>query len=121
MATVDARSRDRLRFLENTITRRKEGEIDDLFTVLDELEKAIRGELGKGFITQQLSLPGLDLSELNQMRVDISALEARLERIPEERKHEKETIEKRYANPVDRTFPVAVVFLVPQSLIERGE
>jgi hypothetical protein len=43
-----------------------------------------------------------------------------LARIPEEREEEKAAIEKHYANPGDRTFPVAVVFLVPQSQARRG-
>ncbi len=54
------------------------------------------------------------------MKKDVQALEARLARIPEERDKEKSAIEKHYANPVDRTFPVAVVFLVPESFVGYG-
>jgi hypothetical protein len=42
-------------------------------------------------------------------------LEARLARIPAERIQEVKAIEIRYAKLDDRTFPVAVVFLVPKS------
>jgi hypothetical protein len=54
------------------------------------------------------------------VKKDVQALEARLARIPEERDKEKSAIEKHYANPVDRTFPVAVVFLVPESFVGYG-
>jgi hypothetical protein len=115
MAAVEARSRDRLKFLENTLDRRMKSEIADVRTVLDELEASIRKELKSDRQGGQLYLPGFSPAEMAQVKKDVHALEARLARIPEEREEEKAAIEKHYANPVDRTFPVAVVFLVPQS------
>jgi len=120
MAAVEARSRDRLKFLENTLDRRMKSEIADVRTVLDELEASIRKELKSDRQGGQLYLPGFSPEEMAQVKKDVHALEARLARIPEERKEEKTAIEKHYANPVDRTFPVAVVFLVPQSQARRG-
>ena len=49
------------------------------------------------------------------MRRDHDALRARLARIPEEREHEITAINHRYADYAARTFPVAVIFLVPES------
>lgn len=115
MSAVEMRSRDRLKFLENTLDRRKKSEIDDVQTVLNELEKSIRKELKLERQDGQLFLFGFSPEERAQVKKDVNALEARLARIPEEREEEKAAIEKHYANPVDRTFPVAVVFLVPQS------
>jgi superfamily II DNA or RNA helicase len=115
MAAVEARSRDRLKFLKNTLDRRMKSEIADVQTVLDELEASIRKELKSDRQGGQLYLPGFSPEEMAQVKKDVHALEARLARIPEEREEEKAAIEKHYANPVDRTFPVAVVFLVPQS------
>jgi hypothetical protein len=120
MAAVEARSRDRLKFLENTLDRRMKSEIADVRTVLDELEASIRKELKSDRQGGQLYLPGFSPEEMAQVKKDIHALEARLARIPEEREEEKAAIEKHYANPVDRTFPVAVVFLVPQSQARRS-
>jgi SNF2 family DNA or RNA helicase len=117
-ASVDARSRDRLGFLESTLSRRKESEISDLTNILDELEKTIRTELKEGAMPQQLELPGFEVEERNQIRKDIEALKMRLERIPEEKGLEKAAIEKRYAGLTDRTFPAAVIFLVPRSQLE---
>jgi len=113
MAAVEARSRDRLKFLENTLDRRMKSEIMDVQTVLDELESSIRKELEQNGQPIQLSL--FNEEELGQIKKDIQALETRLARIPDEREKEKTAIKKHYASPVDRTFPVAVVFLVPQS------
>lgn len=114
LKAVDARSKERLRFLTNTLQARKQQEIDDIGTVLDELEKAIRSELKKEQQPEQLSLFTED--ERTQLRRDIAALETRLARIPDERQMETQAIEARYAKFDDRTFPVAVIFVVPKSL-----
>ncbi len=113
-ATVEARSRDRLRFLENTLSRRKNSEIADLLSVLGELEKTICEELEPESRPQQLLLFELEDEERNQVRKDIEALKMRLERIPEEKELETAAIERRYAGLTERTFPVAVVFLLPE-------
>jgi len=113
LKAVDARSKERLRFLANTLQARKQQEIDDIGTVLDELEKAIQSELKKEQQPEQLSLFTED--ERTQLWRDITALEARLARIPDERRMETHAIEARYAKLDDRTFPVAVIFVVPES------
>ncbi len=110
---VDARSKERLRFLTNTLQARKQQEIDDIGTVLDELDNAIQSELKKEQQPEQLSLFTED--ERTQLRRDIAALEARLARIPDERRMETHAVEARYAKLDDRTFPVAVIFVVPES------
>ena len=114
LKTVDARSKERIRFLTNTLEIRKQQEIDDIGTVLDELEKAIQSELRKEQQPEQLSLFTED--ERMQLRRDIAALEVRLTRIPDERQMETHAIEARYAKLDDRTFPVAVIFVVPESV-----
>jgi hypothetical protein len=113
LEAVAARSKERLRYLTNTLQTRKRQEIDDIGTVLDELERAIQAELAKGGQPEQLSLFTED--ERMQLRRDIAALQARLARIPEERRMETEVVESRYAKLDDRTFPVAVIFVVPES------
>lgn len=114
LASVDARSKDRLRFLSNSIETRKGQESDDIRQVLDDLDKALRAELAADREPQQLSLFSED--ERTQLRRDNAALEARLARIPLEREQEVHAIENRYSNVRDHTFPVAVIFLVPESL-----
>ena len=119
MAAVEARSRDRLKFLESSLERRKKSEIADIQTVLDELESSIQKELNHDKEDGQLFLPGFSPEEMAQVKKDYQALEARLSRIPDEREKEEASIEKHYANPEDRTFPVAIIFLVPQSIAEK--
>lgn len=114
LGAVDARSKDRLRFLSNSIETRKERESDDIRQVLDDLDKALRAELVADREPQQLSLFSED--ERTQLRRDHAALEARLARIPLEREQEVCAIENRYSNVRDHTFPVAVILLVPESL-----
>lgn len=118
LQTVDARSKDRLKYLANTLQGRKQQEIENITAVLDELEKAIQTELKKEQQPEQLSLFSED--ERTQLRRDTDALEARLARIPTERVQEIRTIETRYADFVDRTFPVAVVFLISESTARGG-
>jgi hypothetical protein len=118
LQSVDARSKDRLKFLANTLQTRKQQEIDDIGAVLDELEKAIQVELKKDQQPEQLSLFTED--ERTQLRRDTAALEARLARIPAERIQEVQATETRYAKLNDRTFPVAVIFLVPESAVQGG-
>ena len=113
LQTVDARSKDRLKFLANTLQSRKQQEIKNITAVLDELEKVIQAELKKDQQPEQFSLFSED--ERTQLRRDTAALEARLARIPDERVQEARAIETRYADFVDRTFPVAVVFLIQES------
>ena len=118
MDTVLARSKDRLRNLANTIDTRRRQEIRDIQQVLDDLEASLTEELVKDSQPQQLSLFSED--ERLQLTRDISALEARLERIPAEKEAETRTIKARHANATDHTFPVAIIFVVPESMTERG-
>lgn len=110
-AAVEARSKDRLKFLENTLSRRKQADIDDITTVLTDLQEAITTELTNSKAVQ-LELWAED--ERQQLRKDLDALAARLKRIPEELKQEISSIEHRYIDYQHRTFPVAVVFIIPQ-------
>jgi len=118
LQSIDARSKDRLKFLTNTLQTRKQQEVADIGAVLDELEKSIQNELKKDQQPAQLSLFTED--ERTQLRRDTAALEARLARIPAERLQEAQAIETRYAKLNDRTFPVAVIFLVPESAVQGG-
>ncbi|MDW9650159.1 helicase [Sinorhizobium meliloti] len=114
LAAVEARSKDRLRFLANTIDARRRQEIEDILQVLDDLERALKVELATE--PQPLQLDLFSEDERTQLKRDRTALEARLARIPQEREQEVRAIEERHANAIDHTFPVAVVLLVPNSL-----
>jgi hypothetical protein len=117
LQAIDARSKDRLKALEGTLDGRKRKEIANIQLVLDELEKSIESELKKDTEPEQLSLFTED--ERTQLRRDSAALRARLARIPLERKMETEAIAHRYDSFADRTFPVAIIFLLPQSNVDK--
>lgn len=116
--SIDARSKDKLKSLTNTLHSRKQKEVADINAVLDELEKSIRTELNKDAEPEQFTLFSED--ERTQLRRNTAALEARLTRIPTERQQEADAIEARFAKLSDRTFPVAVIFLVPESAAQGG-
>ena len=81
--------------------------------MLDELARSIENELNKEEQPEQLKLFSED--ERTQLDRDNKALRARLERIPEEKEQEIKAIDNRYADFAERTFPVAVIFLVPET------
>jgi hypothetical protein len=87
--------------------------------VLEELERNIARELREENMPQQLLLPGFEEDERNQLRRDIEALRRRLERIPSEKEQEIGAIERRYEGIADRTFPVAVLFVVSRAMVEK--
>lgn len=118
LQAVEARSKDRLKHLANSLQGRKQKEVENITVVLDELEKAITTELKKSQQPEQLSFFTED--ERTQLRRDTAALRARLARIPNEREEEARAIETRYGNLVDRTFPIAIVFLVSNEVRNGG-
>jgi hypothetical protein len=107
---IRARSKDRIEFLTNTLERRRKAEIEDVSSVLDEMEKVLRKETSNVAVP----LPWAE-EEKSQFIKDVDYLRARLERIPEERKLEIQAIEDRYLGLLPREFPVAIFFFVPKS------
>jgi len=115
--SIDARSKDRIKSLTSSLNIRKENEKKDIVALLDELQKNIFDELAEKK-EDQLELELWADEERTQLRRDKYSLEARLARIPQEKEKEIELINRRYSNLSDRTFPVAVVFLLPSSFME---
>ena len=116
--TYEARSKERRDALLATLGHRKDSEIRDVNQILDELERMIRKELGieddkPRYVQMTLNFSDLEKEELKR---DLSALRARLEQIPSEREKEVASIEKHYSDAKALTFPVAVVFLVPENV-----
>lgn len=118
MQTADARSRERLRNLENTLEGRKRQEIENIVTILDDLERAIVRELGTEKEPEQLSLFSED--ERLQVRRDHEALQARLTRIPDEKREEEAAIRQRFGEYRSRTFPVAAFLIVPTAMMAHA-
>lgn len=116
--SAEARSKDRLTFLSNAIETRKIREIEDMTKTLDELKNHLEEELKKAMAPYQPSL--FEEDEYTQLRRDRRAVEARLHQIPDELAKEVSIIEKRYSQLNALTFPVALIFLIPESVIQRA-
>ena len=82
LATTDARSDDRLKFLKNTLDRRKLGDIADITGLLDDLERALNREIEDSSRLKQAELGLWPENERMQLRRDVDALRARLRSHP---------------------------------------
>lgn len=113
----EARSRERLESLMSTLTHRKDSEVKDINTLLDELEQNIRKELDVENDHERYQQMTFEFAEedIQELKRDFAALRARLEQIPEERAKEIELVERHYSNPRSLTFPAAVLFLIPET------
>jgi superfamily II DNA or RNA helicase len=113
LAAADTRSTDRMRNLQNTLARRCEQEMQDITDVLEQLASSIRQRLHDPQYTFAWTA-----EEQEQLRRNTDSLSIRLSSIPEEIQKERALVGNRYTNPVARTFPVAVMFLVPESMTQ---
>ena len=102
-----------MKFLKNTLERRKLGDVTDIAGLLDELARALKLEIEASSRMVQTELGFWPENERMQLRRDVDALRARLARIPDEREQEIASIERRYSDLAHRTFPVAVTFILP--------
>ena len=114
MSALEARGRDRTESIQKQLNDRSEDEIRKITAVIQELENAIRRELTSE-PNPQLSL--FTDAEREQHKRDRDALAARVAELPSELEREIATIRRRYSNPTQRIFPVAVTFLVPEGLV----
>jgi len=108
---MEARMKDRIESMQKLLEERKQKEIQDTRAVLNELKTMIEHELADPDY-QQLEL--WSSGEREQYNRNVQALRLRLKQIPDELEKEIESVNKRYADPQPRLFPVAVTFLVPE-------
>lgn len=108
--------KDRTETLQNRLDERATREIGAMRAVLGELQTSIRSQLHE--VTPQLEL--FSTPEKEQFERDRSALERRLDELPEEMKLEEKIILARYAEPNPRLFPVSVTYLIPEVLARQG-
>lgn len=115
MRAVEARSGERMRYLENTLRRRRNKEIDDITKILNELKSSIEREIHDSDSKKAKQLALWTTDEKQQLERNIERLQARVFEIPTEIENERQIIAERYAGPIARTFPVAIEFLFPES------
>lgn len=112
LRALEARMRDRTDTLQSRLDERADREVSAMRSILGDLRVSIHAEISE--INPQLEL--FSIPEEEQFERDRGALERRLSELPEEMAREEQLIRSRYANPSPRLFPVAVTYLVPQSL-----
>jgi hypothetical protein len=110
LRSLEARSDDRTKTLQNRLDDRAEREIRSMRAVLGELSASIKAQLSA--IDPQLEL--FSIPEKEQFERDRGALERRLAELPQEMELEAQIIRARYAKPSPRLFPVSVTYLVPE-------
>ncbi|MBA2394621.1 MAG: DEAD/DEAH box helicase [Ktedonobacteraceae bacterium] len=113
---LEARMRERSSTLQRTLTERANKEQQDIRAILTELQQSILQELHQPDGPIQLTLAGFSSDERSQFERNKSALQVRVQQIDSEIVGETTRIQRRFADPQPRLFPVTVMYLVPQSL-----
>ncbi|MFF4625265.1 DISARM system SNF2-like helicase DrmD [Nonomuraea jabiensis] len=113
---VYSRSADREKSLAGVLARRQESEQNTIISNLSEFEATLRGKLAEDEDDALISLSEItkDARELAQYRRDRQSWQDRLAQLAVERDRELEVIAARYADPRPHTFPVALIFVVPE-------
>jgi Skp family chaperone for outer membrane proteins len=115
LQALEARMQDRTKNLQKFLDDRAEREVENVTTVMQELERSIRETLVDKE-DPQLKLEWSD-GEKQQRERDIGSLRSRLLELPSELAREVDHLRSRYRDPQPRLFPVAVTFLVPPRAI----
>jgi SNF2 family DNA or RNA helicase len=109
-SALESRSKDRMDGIQKLLTERAEFESKSIESILTELANSIRQELDEPEV-MQLELFTSD--ERDQLNRNMDSLRRRLIAIPSEIEQEIKIIQKRFANPQFRLFPVAIEFIIP--------
>jgi superfamily II DNA/RNA helicase len=112
-ASLEARRKQMVEGLQKKLVDRAEKEAKDIETILLELKKSIEAELKDPAYVQGTLF---DDPEKERFERNKDAMRARAKEIPEEIKRETAAIKSRFADPQARMFPVAVTFLIPESM-----
>lgn len=110
---LEARAQERATSLQRQLGERRDKEIADITAILSELQHSIETELDEPEVIQ---LELFSTAERDQYNRNQAALLARLAQIPLELEKETDAVDKRFADPQTRLFPVAVTFLIPKRL-----
>ncbi|MEX5714700.1 hypothetical protein IC615_07240 [Serratia ureilytica] len=118
LQSVEARSKDRLQNLTNTLQTRKNRELADISNVLNELERTITAELAKDQQPMQFSLFSED--ERIQLRRDNAALKLVLRAYRQSANRKYKLLKLATPKLMTALSGCSHFFLVPESSIQRG-
>ncbi len=115
-AAIEWRTRTRRESLENRLAQRRDAEKRRIEANLDQFAATLRAQLAKGDEEDALfsAIEARSKEEIAQYHRDRRSWEERLRRLDGERARELQQVDARYADPKPHSFPVAVIFVVPQ-------
>lgn len=119
LKALEVRMNERADGINKKLKDREEKEINDIKAVLNELKKAIESELDEHSELDGIQLQLWSDPEKDQFQKNINSLKLRLNQIPKEMEEEEKSIRKRFANPDPRLFPLAVTFVIPESIARK--
>ena len=117
---LETRMGERSTSLQRILAERSQKEQRDIRAILTELQTSILQELRQPEGPVQLTLEGFSQDERQQFERNMSALEERVRQIDSEIAQETARIQRRFADPQPRLFPVTVTYLVPDALARRS-
>jgi ERCC4-related helicase len=112
-SSLEARLKDRVEGLQKRLSERADKEAKDIESILTELKNSIEAELKDPAYVQPTLF---DDPEQERFERNKDAMRARVREIPEEIERETAATRARFANPQARMFPVAVTFLIPETM-----
>jgi superfamily II DNA or RNA helicase len=115
-SAIQWRTTTRRESLERTLAQRQEAEQSRITANLEQFAATLRAQLDKGDEQDALfsAVEAQSKEEIAQYHRDRRSWEERLRRLEGERDRELEQVAARYADPQPHSFPVAVIFVVPQ-------
>lgn len=117
LQALEARMIERAKGLQKFLDDRAAREINDMKSILQELEQNIRKEVSQPV---QLTMYGSwSKAEQDQYERNRNSLKMRLAAIPVEIERETEATLARYRVPVPHMFPVAVSYFIPEKLTRQ--
>jgi len=110
-AALEWRVRTRRDQVHRALAGRRQADLERNATNLERFAESLRRTLAE---PAQDELPLSDVAEAAQAARDRAAMVERLAALPREQVAESERILARFADPVEHTFPLGVVFVVPR-------
>ncbi len=111
VAALDWRVRARREQVLAKLDARRDADVARLESNFDRFARELQRRLA---VPEQEELPLDEAAEAAQRQRDLDAAAVRLARLPGDQAAEADRIRARYAGPTDHTFPLAVVYVVPE-------
>ena len=119
--SLNTRANQRLRSMEVLLRDRCDEEVAAIGTVLDELEASIHTALQEDDLWQPCLFDTEEGCNASSSTPTTTRWRRRLDELPRQREQEIAALQRRYADPTTRWFPVAVTLLVPEAIARQAK